>query len=181
MKKINNNVSKITLTESSYSQSIRIVEAIGNMQFSVSDYVIVRIGCYVKPYLLKKYAQELNFNEFYVSSSIKGWGRFLPIPKQNHILLFNPVSGLNIYKFFNLVKESYPIFELLLIKSSKNLDLDFLKKIKHNLFYEINNLKKSGLALFFCGFDFDDSYFSSGFSKAYYGDFVPNELMCYFR
>ncbi len=181
MKKINNNVSKITLTESSYSQSIRIVEAIGNMQFSVSDYVIVRIGCYVKPSLLKKYANILNFNEFYVSSSIEGWGRFLPIPKQNHILLFNPVSGLNIYKFFNLVKESYPIFELLLIKSSKNIDLDYFKKIKHNLFYEINNLKKSGLVLFFCGFDFDDPYFSSGFSKAYYGDFVPNELMCYFR
>lgn len=180
MEKINQGLSKITLTESSYSQAIRIIEAIGKMKFSTSDEVVVRIGCYVTPALLKKYAKEFGYNDHHVSSSITGLARLLPISKQNHLLIFNPSNSLDIYKLFVLIEKSYPMFELLLIKNSNHFDLSYFKHKKHPLFYEIYHLKKSGLELFFCGFDFDDPNFSSGFSKAFYCDFVPDDLKCYF-
>lgn len=170
----------LTLQESSYTQAIRAIKAIGEAEFCMDYDVVVRIGCYVSPALLKKYAKAFGYNEYHVSSSITGLARFLPIFKQNHLLIFNPSNSLDIYKLFALVEKSYPMFELLLIKNLNHFGLSYLKHKKHPLFYEIDRLKKSGLKLFFCGFDFDDPNFASGFSKAYYCDFVPDGLKCYF-
>lgn len=164
-----NHLSKIILTESSLYQAHRIIQAIDKISIAPPYLAVMRVGCYVDKKILKQYAQNLKIMQYTVSSSMTGLGQFLPIPKQNHIILINPYPNI-INRLFNFVYDHYPMIDFLLIKNQSTIDLDKitdkLMNTKRSLFYEIDFLKNCGLDLFFCGFDFDDPNFASGVAKA---------------
>lgn len=181
MEKINNHTARITLVESSDHQATKVIQSIANIEQQSDCLIVVRIGCYLPKSALEDYAKSYSYNDFYVRSSITGLAKLLPIPKQNHILIFD-IDLKNIYEFFEKLKDNYPIFEFLLIKCDKEKSNIKSKLLSSNnsLFYSIDMLKSMGFNLFFCGFDFDSQGFDSGVAKCYYADFIPEPLKLYF-
>lgn len=89
-------------------------------------------------------------SDFCIVSGIDGWRKFLPIPKQNYIVLFD-LPLRDVLTLYNLVKNDFLIIEVLIIKN--NSDRSKLKELilssKTLLFYEIKNIKRVGGQVFF--------------------------------
>lgn len=173
--------SEIILHESSYEQATRILQSICKLEISDQYIVILRVACYMKKHKMIELVNELTYPIFVVNTAVSGLYRWLPISKQNYMLIFD-VKISDIDYFFDFCKEDYPMFEVLLIQRNQYDEKVFayLKETTLNLFYSIYYIRNLGLDMFFCGFDFDDPNFESGVSRAYYANFVPSSLSLYF-
>lgn len=172
---------EIILNESSYEQATRIIQSICKIEESSQYIVILRVACYTSKRKMIGLMNKLAYPTFIVSTAVLGLYRWLPIPKQNYMLIFD-VKISDIDYFFDFCKEDYPMFEVLLIQRNQYDEKVFayLKETTLNLFYSIYYIRNLGLDMFFCGFDFDDPNFESGVSRAYYANFVPSSLSLYF-
>lgn len=172
---------EIILNESSYEQATRIIQSICKIEESSQYIVILRVACYTSKRKMIRLMNKLAYPTFIVSTAVVGLYRWLPIPKQNYMLIFD-VKMLDIDCLFKFCNNHYPMFETLLVKRHQYDEriFHYLKETTLNLFYSISYIRSLGIDIFFCGFDFDEPNFESGVSRAYYADFIPSSLSLYF-